>query len=175
MGGACVGAASSDGGAGQRRRWLGLGHGGCGERNSTRGYMGPPTRQNRKQKKSPEAARDQLTGRSGGSDRTLSPSVRSIPERSNSSRIMTGRVRWSMTGRRQGPVGTTCFSFKRPDAGSLPDRTHKRSVRSLLQQQFTSCELTGRWTAASDAVSSAPFSANLQSSFALPVPNQVPT
>ena len=24
-----------------RWRWLGLGHGGCGEKNSTRGYMGP--------------------------------------------------------------------------------------------------------------------------------------
>ena len=55
--------------------------------------------------------RDPLTGRSGGSDQTLPPSVRSIPERSKSSGIETGRVRWSMTGRRQGPVKITCPSL----------------------------------------------------------------
>ena len=110
--------------------------------------MGPPTQQIRKWRRSPDAMRNPLTGHSGGSDRTLPPSVRSSPERSKSSGIETGCVRWSMTGRRQGPVSTACFFFKRPDARSLPDRTHKRSVRSLLQQQFTSCELTGRWIAA---------------------------
>ena len=130
-----------------------------------------PACQKRKREKKLSHARFLLTGRSGGSDRTLPPSVRSIPERSKSSGIGTGRVRWTMTGRRQGPVSTTCPSFDRPDAGSPPDRTHRRSVRSLLQQQFTSCELTGRWTAASCG----PFPANLQSSFALPVPNRVPT
>ena len=72
-------------------------------------------------------------------------------------------------------VSTACPSFDRPDAGSLPDRTHKRSVRSLLQQQFTSYELTRRWTAASGVASGVPFPANLQSSSALPVLNQVPT
>ena len=135
----------------------------------------PPPQQIRKRKKSPDAAQDPLTGCSGGSDRTLPPSVRSIPERSNSSGIGTGHVRWSMTGRRQGLVSTACFFTKRPDTGSLPDRTHKCSVRSLLQLLFTSCELIGRWTAASGAASGCPFPANLQSSFALPVPNQVPT
>lgn len=115
------------------------------------------------------------TGRSSGSDRTLPPSIRSIPERSKSSGIVIGCNRWSMTGRRQGPVSTACFFFKRPDVGSLPDRTHKHNVRSLLQQQFTSCELTGRWTTASGLASGGPIPANLQSSFALPVPNQVPT
>ena len=67
----------------------------------------PPNATEKEIEKSPEGARDPLTGRSGGSDRTLPPSVRSIPERSKTSRIGTGRVRWSMTGRRQGPVGTT--------------------------------------------------------------------
>ena len=133
-------------------------------------YKVAPTDQKRKRGKRSDAARFLLTGRSGGSDRTLPPNVRSIPERSKSSGIGIGRVRWTMTGHRQGPVSTTCSSFDRPDAGSPPDRTHRRSVRSLLHQQFTSCELTGRWTAASGA----PFPANLQGSFALPVPNQVP-
>ena len=64
----------------------------------------------------PEATRDPLTGRSGGSDRTLPPRVRSIPERSKFSGIRTGRVRWTMTGHSQGPVSTTCPSFDRPDA-----------------------------------------------------------
>ena len=137
--------------------------------------MRTPNVTRKEMEKSPEAARDPLTGRSGGSDRTLPPSVWSILERSNSSGIGTGRVRWSMTGRRQGPVSTACSSFDRPDAGSPSDRTHRRSVRSLLHQQFTSRELTGRWTAASGAASDDPFLANLQSSFALPVPNPVPT
>ena len=118
-----------------------------------------------------DATRFLLTGRSGGSDRMLPPSVRSIPERSNSFGIATGHVRWSMTGRRQGPVSLACSFFKRLDAGSLPDRTHKRSIRSLLQLLFTSCELIERWTTESGHS----FPANLQSSFALPVPNQVPT
>ena len=120
--------ARDSGGVEKLRRWLGLGHGRCGEKNSTRDYMGPPTRQNRKRKKSPEAARDQLIGRSGGGDRTLSPSVRSIPERSNSSGIATGRVRWSMTGRRQGPVSTAFPSIDRPDTGGPLNRTHRCSV-----------------------------------------------
>ena len=137
--------------------------------------MRTPNTTRKETEKSHEATRDPLTGRSGGSDRTLPPSVRSIPERSNSSGIRTGRVWWSMTGRRQGPVSTAYSSFDRPDAESPPDRTHRRSVQSLLHQQFTSCELTGRWTATSGAASDAPFPANLQSSFALPVPNQVPT
>ena len=125
--------------------------------------------------KRPEAARYLLTGRSGGSDRTQPPSIRSILERSNSSRIVTGRVRWSMTGRRQGPVSSACSSFDRSDAGSPPDRTHRRSVRSLLHQQFTSCELTGRWTSESGAASGHSFFNKSSKSFVLPVPNQVPT
>ena len=67
----------------------------------------PPNAIEKETEKSPEVARDPLTGRSGGSDRTLPPSVRSISEMSKSSGIRTGRVRWSMTGRRQGPVRTT--------------------------------------------------------------------
>jgi len=132
---------------------------------------GPPTSQKRRRGKRSDAAQNLLTERSSGSDRMLPPSVRSIPERSNSSGIGTGRVRWSMTGRMQGPVSTTYSSFDQPDVGSPPDQTHRRSVRLLLRQQFTSCELTIHWTAASGA----PFPANLQGSFALPVPNQVPT
>ena len=123
-----------------------------------------PTSQKRKREERSDAARFLLNGRSGGSDR-------SILERSKSSGITTGCVRWSMTGRRQGPTNCLELHVDRPDAGSLPNRTHKHSVRSHLQLLFTSCELTGRWTAASDG----PFPANLQSSFALPVPNQVST
>ena len=123
-----------DGGVGageqRRRQGLGLGHGETNRRQ--RLYEGPKRDREGNGEKRPEAARDPLTGRSGGSDRTLPPSVRSIPERSNSSGIGTGRVRWSMTGRRQGPVRSACSSFDRPDAGSPPDRTHRRSVRSLL-------------------------------------------
>ena len=137
--------------------------------------MRTPNVTRKETEKSPEAVRDPLTGRSGASDQTLPPSVRSIPERSNSSRIGTGRVRWSMTGHRQGPVSIACSFINRSDARSLPDRTHKRSVRSLLQQQFTSCELTRRWTAESGAAFGHSFPANLQCSSALPVPNQVPT
>jgi hypothetical protein len=125
--------------------------------------------------KRPDAARYQLTGRSGGSDRTLPPSVRSILERSNSSGIATGRVRWSMTGHSQSPVSFLQRHVDRPDAGTLPDRTLKRRVRSLLQLLFTSCELTGRWTKESGATSGHSFSANLRCSSVLHVPNQVPT
>ena len=55
------------------------------------------------------------------------------------------------------------------------DRTLKRRVRSLLRSKFTSCELIGRGTLESGAASSHSFPANLQESFMLPVPNQVPT
>ena len=131
--------------------------------------------QNRKHKKSPNVARDLLTGCSGGSDRTLPPSVRSILERSNSSRITTGRVRWSMTRRMQGLVSCLERHVDRPDAGTLSNRTHKRRVRSLLRSKFTSYELIGRWTLESSAASGHSFPANLQCSSMLPVPNQVPT
>ena len=69
--------------------------------------LSSPNAIEKKIEKSPEDTRDPLTGRSGGSDRTLPPSVRSIPERSKTSGIGTGRVRWSMTRRRQGPIRTT--------------------------------------------------------------------
>ena len=89
----------------RHRRWrqgLGLGH---GETKRRQRLNEDPKRDGEGNgEKRPKAARDPLTGRSGGSDRTLPPSVRSIPERSSSSGIGTGRVRWSMTGRRQGPV-----------------------------------------------------------------------
>ena len=58
-----------------------------------------------------------------------------------------------------------------PDAGRT---LFQRSV-TPSQQQFTSCELAGRWTSESDAASGHSFSVNLQSSFVLSVPNQVPT
>ena len=88
-------------------------------------------------------------------DRTLGGSVRSLSlERSVS--CLEIHVDW-------------------PDAGTLPDRTLKRRVRSLLQPLFTSCELTERWTAESGAASGHSFLANLQCSSALPVSNQVPT
>ena len=120
-------------------------------------------------------ARFLLTGHSGGSDRTLPPSVRSIPERSNSSGIMTGRVRWTPTGRSQSPVNLAFVFFTRPDAETSTDRTLKDRVRSLLRSEFTSYELTGRWIVESDAASGHSFPANLQCSSALSVPNQVPT
>ena len=61
-------------------------------------------------RKRSDSAQFLLTGRFGGSDRTLPPSIRSILERSNLSRIVTGHVRWSMTGRRQGPVSSSSSS-----------------------------------------------------------------
>ena len=125
--------------------------------------MRVPNATEKETEKSPENTRDPLTGRSGGSDRMLPPSIRSIPERSNSSRIGTGRVRWSMTRRRQGPVSCLERHLDRPDARTLPDRTHKRRVRSLHQLLFTSCELTERWTTESGAASGHSFPANLQS------------
>ena len=94
----------------QWRRQLGLGQTARLRRDKKKSVVrlsSPPNAIEKEIEKSPEDARDALTGRSGGSDRTLPPSVRSIPERSKSSRIETGRVRWSMTGRRQGPVRTT--------------------------------------------------------------------
>ena len=84
-----------------------IGHGGITKEDAVVQLSSPPNAIEKEIEKSPEDARDPLTGRSGGSDRTLPPSVRSIPERSKSSGIGTRRVRWSMTGRRQGPVRTT--------------------------------------------------------------------
>ena len=81
-------------------------------------------------------ARFQLTGRSGGSDRTLPPSVRSILERSKSPGIVTGRVRWTPTKHSQSPVQAVSFIFDRSDAEPPSDRTlgeHYFSVRSLLR------------------------------------------
>ena len=123
--GLCCGGAAGQGHAGAgawrpaKRRWrngaaarararrrLGLGHG-----RGKAWIYNPPNVTEKETEKSPQDARDPLTGRSGGSDRTLPPSVRSIPERSKSSGIATGCVRWSMTGRRQGPVSTACPFF----------------------------------------------------------------
>ena len=125
--------------------------------------------------KRPDAARYLLTGRSGGSDRMLPPSVRSIPERSNSSGIATGRVRWTLTGRSQSPVNLAFVFFTRPNAETSSDRTLKDRVRSLLHSEFTSCELTGHWTLESGAASGHSFFIKSSNSFALPVPNQVTT
>ena len=68
------------GGLGQRRVWW-------------LGYMGPRDGIEKETGKSWNPTRYLLTGRSGGNDRMLPPSVRSIPERSKTPRIMTGRVR----------------------------------------------------------------------------------
>ena len=83
-----------------------------------------------------------LTGHSGGSDRTLPPSVRSIPERSKSSGIMTKRVRWSMTGRRQGPFNSSLSSSHDrmlnvfwPDAETQSPVTPSQHVHLLLTDQ----------------------------------------
>ena len=112
---------------GIRRRRLGQGKG-----TQRRGYMRIRSETKKETEKSPENARDPLTGRSGGSDRTLPPSVRSIPERSKSSGIGTGRVRCSLTGHRQGPVSTTCAPFDRPDAEPfLTRRTDAASGHSF--------------------------------------------
>ena len=46
----------------------------------------------------------QLTGCTGGNDRTLPPEVRSTTERSKTSQVMTGHVRLTLTGRSQSPV-----------------------------------------------------------------------
>ena len=62
-------------------------------------YKGVPHGMKKEMEKSLETTCNLLTRRSGGSDRTLPPSVWSIPERSNSSGIVTGRVRWTPTGR----------------------------------------------------------------------------
>jgi hypothetical protein len=70
-----------------------------------------------------DPARILLTERFGGSNRMLPPSVRSIPERSNSSGITTGHVRWSMTGRSQSPVSCLERHVDRPDAEGPPSRT----------------------------------------------------
>ena len=133
--------------------------------------MRSPNATRKETEKSPKAARDPLTGRSGGSNRTLPPSVRSIPERSNSSRIAIRCVQWTPIGRSQSPVNLAFIFFTRPDAETSSDRTLKDRVWSLLHSEFTSCELTGRWTVESGAASGHPFLANLQSSFTLPVPN----
>ena len=100
----------------RRRQGLGLGH---GERTRRHGYMRVSNATEKETEKSPENAGDPLTGRSGGSNRMLPPSVRSIPERSNSSGIGTERVRWSMTGCRQGPVNSSFVFFTRPEAERL--------------------------------------------------------
>ena len=125
--------------------------------------------------RSPENTCFLLTGRSGGSDRTLPPSVRSIPERSNSSGIATGRVRWTPTGHSQSPVNLAFVFFTRPTAETSSARTLKDRVRSLLRSEFTSCELTGRWTPKSGAASGHSFFSKSSKFFVLPVPNQVPT
>ena len=138
-------------------------------------YGGPPRDRNGNGDKRLNPARFLLTERFGSSDQALPPSVRSIPKRSKSSGITTGRVRWTPTGRSQSPINLAFVFFTQPDAKMSFDRTLKDRVRSLLQQQFTSYELTGRWTTESGAASGHTFPANLQSSSALPVPNQVPT
>ena len=82
--------------------------------------------------KSPEAARDPLTECSGGSDRTLPPSVRSILERSSFSRIGTGRIWWSMTERRQGLVSQLVLpSIDRTLDPLLTGRTDVASDHSI--------------------------------------------
>ena len=71
-------------------------------------------------------------------------------------------------------------------SSSSLDRTHehhltKRRERIVSASDhfftllFTSYELTRRWTLESGAASGRPFLENLQCSFVLPVPNQVPT
>ena len=119
-------------------------------------------RQRRKLEKRSDAACFLLTGRSGGSDRMLPPSVRSISERSKSSGIVTGRVRWTPTGHSQSLINSALVFSTRPDAETPSDRTLKGRVRSLLRSKFTSCELTGRWTSESSAASGHSFPANLQ-------------
>ena len=116
-----------------------------------------------------------LTGRSGGSDQTLPPSVRSIPERSKPPRITTGRIRSQLTGRSQSLVQPVSIVFARSDAEQPSDRTLNSRVRSLLHSRFTSCELTGRWTLESGAVSGHSFSSKSSKFFVLPISNQVPT
>ena len=100
-------------------------------------------------RKRSDSAQFLLTGRFGGSDRTLPPSIRSILERSNSSGIMTGHS--------QSPDNLAFVFFTRPDAETSSDRTLKDRVRSLLCSEFTSCELTGRWTLESGAASDHSF------------------
>ena len=126
-------------------------------------YGGPPTRQKRKRRRSPESASSLLTERSGGSDRMLPPSVRSIPERSKSPGIATGRIRSQLTERSQSPVDPVYVFFLRLDAGTPSDRTLNNRVWSLHRSRFTSCELTGRWTSESGAASGHSFPTNLQS------------
>ena len=113
----------------RRRQGLGLGHGESKNEGTAELNRSPDVTE-KETEKSPENARDPLTGGSDGSNRTLPPNVRSIPERSTSSRIGTGRVRWSMTGHRQGPVSTTWSSFDRPDA-DLTGRTDAASGHSF--------------------------------------------
>ena len=120
----------------------------------------PPVDQKRKRRKKPDAARFLLTRCSGGSDRTLPPSVRSILVRSKTPRITTRRVRWTSTEHSQSPVQAIFFVFDRPDAEPPSDRTlgeHCFSIRSLLHSRFTSCELTRCWTSESGAASSHSF------------------
>ena len=117
--------------------------------------------------KKPDPVRFLLIRRSGGSDRTLPPSVRSIPERSKSPGIATKR---SLS-----PVNTAFVFSTRPDAEKPSDRTLKGRVQSLLRSKFTSYELTGRWTSESGAAPGHSFSSKSSKSFVLPIPNQVPT
>ena len=135
-------------------------------------------RQKRKQRRSPETACFLLIRRSSGSDRMLPPSVQSIPERSKTPRITTGRVWWTPTGHSHSSMQAAIIAIDRPDAGLPSDRTlgeHCFSVRSLLHSKFTSCELTERWISESGAASGHSFSSKSSMSFVLPVPNQVPT
>ena len=74
-------------------------------------YKGVPREMKKEMEKSPETARNLLTGRFGGSDRTLPRCVRLILERSKSPGIMTGRVRSQLTGRSQSPVEPVFFFF----------------------------------------------------------------
>ena len=135
----------------------------------------PPVRHKRKWRRSPESARFLLTRRSGGNDQTLPPKVQSIPERSKTLGITTGRVQSPLTGSSQSLVQPVSFIFNRPDTEPPSDQTLNSRVRSLHRSRFTSCELTGRWTSESGAAFGHSFSSKSSKSFVLPVPNQVPT
>ena len=124
-------------------------------------YMVAPTELDKERRKNPGPARFLLTGRFGGCDQTLPPSVWSIPERSKSPGIAIGRVRSQLTGRSQSPVQAVSFVFNRPDTGSPFDQTLNSRVRSLLCSKFTSCELTGCWTSESGATSDHSFSSKI--------------
>jgi len=123
------------------------------------------------------STRIQLTGRTGGNYWTLPLGVRSTTEKSKTPQVTTERV-WCLTIGCNIESGRSwhlllCLTRRRviftPDAGGT-----LFSVWSLL----CICSPPVNWPNAGIRVRCSvrsPFSANLQSSFALPFLNQVPT